>query len=196
MAPHETYKATGDDDKWVSIAAGSEKEWRALCEVMGKPSLADDPRFATAAKRKENEAALDDTITAWTRERDRWEITEALQKAGVAAFPSMSNRDLGEDRHLDERGYLVQLEHPVVGRRIHAGIPWKMSGTPAEVRHAAPLAGADTDEVFERCSVSHSRKSTSCARRKSSSSETTGRRIAARMLFGKAARYFGAPPLL
>src|SRR5207244_2146866 len=87
MAPHETYKAKGDDDKWVSIAAGSEKEWRALCEVMGKPSLADDPRFATAAKRKENEAALDDTITAWTRERDRWEITEVLQKAGVAAFP-------------------------------------------------------------------------------------------------------------
>jgi crotonobetainyl-CoA:carnitine CoA-transferase CaiB-like acyl-CoA transferase len=148
MAPHETYKAKGDDDKWVSIATGSEKDWRALCEVMGKPSLADDPRFATAAKRKENEAALDDTITAWTRERDRWEITEALQKAGVAAFLSMSNRDLGEDRHLDERGYLVRLEHPVVGRRIHAGIPWKMSGTPCEVRHAAPLAGADTDEVL------------------------------------------------
>ena len=60
----------------------------------------------------------------------------------------MSNRDLAEDRHLDERGYLVRLEHPVVGRRIHAGIPWKMSGTPCEVRHAAPLAGADTDEVL------------------------------------------------
>jgi crotonobetainyl-CoA:carnitine CoA-transferase CaiB-like acyl-CoA transferase len=148
MSPHETYKAKGDDDKWVSIAVATDSEFRALCEVMGKPALADDPRFASAASRKANEAALDETITAWTRERDRWEITEALQKAGVAAFPSMSNKDLAEDRHLDERGYLVRLPHPVAGTRVHAGIPWTMSGTPCEVRHAAPLAGADTDEVL------------------------------------------------
>jgi crotonobetainyl-CoA:carnitine CoA-transferase CaiB-like acyl-CoA transferase len=60
----------------------------------------------------------------------------------------MSNKDLAEDRHLDERGYLVRLPHPVAGTRVHAGIPWTMSGTPCEVRHAAPLAGADTDEVL------------------------------------------------
>jgi crotonobetainyl-CoA:carnitine CoA-transferase CaiB-like acyl-CoA transferase len=149
MAPHETYKAKGDDDKWVSIAVGSEDEWRALCRAIGKPALASDARFETAELRKRNEAALDETISAWTRERDRWEVAESLQRAGVAAFPSMSNKDLAEDRHLAERGYLVRLEHPVVGRRIHAGIPWKMSGTPCEVRHAAPLPGADTDEVFK-----------------------------------------------
>jgi benzylsuccinate CoA-transferase BbsF subunit len=148
MAPHETYKAKGDDDKWVSIAVGSEDEWHALCRAIGQPALAGDPRFETAELRKRNEAALDETISAWTRERDRWEVAESLQRAGVAAFPSMSNKDLAEDRHLAERGYLVRLEHPVVGRRIHAGIPWKMSGTPCEVRHAAPMPGADTDEVF------------------------------------------------
>ena len=148
MAPHETYKAKGDDEKWVSIAVGSDVEWQALCNAMGKPSLASDPRFATAEQRKANEAELDEAITAWTRERDRWEITELLQRAGVAAFPSMSNKDLAEDPHLAARGYLVQLEHPVVGKRVHAGIPWKMSETPCAVRHAAPLAGADTDEVL------------------------------------------------
>ncbi len=150
MSPHETYKAKGDDDKWVSIAVATEKEWRALCEAMGKPGLADDSRFATAELRKRNEAALDEIVGAWTRERDRWEVTETLQRAGVAAFPSMSNKDLAEDPHLTERGYLVQLEHPVVGRRIHAGIPWTMSETPCAVRHSAPLAGADTDEVLGR----------------------------------------------
>lgn len=148
MAPHETYKARGDDDKWVSIAVGSEEEWRALCQAMGQPALAGDGRFRSADLRKKNEAALDETITTWTRERDRWEVAETLQRAGVAAFPSMSNKDLAEDPHLTERGYLVRLEHPVVGPRIHAGIPWKMSETPCEVRHAAPLPGADTDEVF------------------------------------------------
>jgi len=150
MAPHETYKAKGDDEKWVSIAVGSEKEWRAFCEAIGQPALASDPRFATAEKRKQNEKALDAIVTAWTREHDRWEATEILQRAGVAAFPSMSNKDLAEDPHLTERGYLVQLEHPVVGKRIHAGIPWTMSETPCAIRHAAPLAGADTDEVLTR----------------------------------------------
>jgi crotonobetainyl-CoA:carnitine CoA-transferase CaiB-like acyl-CoA transferase len=62
----------------------------------------------------------------------------------------MSNKDLAEDPHLTERGYLVQLKHPAVGRRIHAGIPWTMSATPCAVAHAAPLPGVDTDEVLQR----------------------------------------------
>jgi crotonobetainyl-CoA:carnitine CoA-transferase CaiB-like acyl-CoA transferase len=149
MAPHETYKSKGNDDQWVSIAVGTEEEWRALCQAIGKPGIADDPRFSSAELRKKNEAALDAMITLWTRERDKWEAADALQRAGVAAFPSMSNRDLAEDKHLMERGYLLRLEHPEVGRRIHAGIPWKMSGTPSEVRHAAPMRGAHTDEVLK-----------------------------------------------
>jgi crotonobetainyl-CoA:carnitine CoA-transferase CaiB-like acyl-CoA transferase len=150
MAPHETYKALGDDDKWVSIVVATEDEWRALTRAIGQPGLAADERFATAARRKDNETVLDEIITAWTSQRDRWEVAETLQQAGVAAFPSMSNKDLAEDPHLTERGYLVRLEHPVVGKRIHAGIPWRMSGTPCAVQHAAPLAGADTDEVLRR----------------------------------------------
>jgi crotonobetainyl-CoA:carnitine CoA-transferase CaiB-like acyl-CoA transferase len=149
MAPHNCYKTAGDDDKWVSIAVGTENEWRALCAAIGQPALAGDPRFQNAQARKENEDALDGIIARWTRTRDRWEVTRELQHAGVAAFPAMSNKDLATDEHLRERGYLVQMEHPVVGRRIHAGIPWTMSGTPCRIRHAAPLRGADTDPVLK-----------------------------------------------
>jgi benzylsuccinate CoA-transferase BbsF subunit len=148
MAPHECYRAAGDD-KWVSIAVGDEEEWRALCNTMGKPELADDPRFKAAASRKQNEAALDEIVTSWTSQHDRWDITHKLQSAGVAAFPSMSNKDLTEDPHLRERGYLVELEHPEIGKRIHAGIPWRMSGTPCAVRSAAPMRGVDTEEVLK-----------------------------------------------
>jgi benzylsuccinate CoA-transferase BbsF subunit len=149
MAPHDCYKAAGDDEKWVSIAVGTEAEWRALCGAIGQPQLADDARFKTAALRKKNEAALDQIITSWTSARDRWDATRILQAAGLAAFPSMGNKDLAEDAHLQERGYLVELEHPEVGKRIHAGIPWKMSGTPCAVRKPAPLRGADTEDVLK-----------------------------------------------
>jgi crotonobetainyl-CoA:carnitine CoA-transferase CaiB-like acyl-CoA transferase len=149
MSPHETYKTAGDYDKWVSIAVGSEEEWTALCSAMGQPDLAVDARFASAGLRKDNEDALDEIITTWTSERDRWEITETLQRAGVAAYPSMSNKDLVNDPHLAARDFFVRLEHPAVGRREHAGIPWRMSGTPCDVRSAAPMPGADTDHVFK-----------------------------------------------
>jgi crotonobetainyl-CoA:carnitine CoA-transferase CaiB-like acyl-CoA transferase len=148
MAPHNCYKSRGDAEEWVTIAVGSEREWKALSEIMGRPALASDPRFADVARRKQHEDELDAIITQWTSERDRWEITEMLQRAGVAAMPTLNNRDLAHDPHLRERGFLVELEHPEVGQRTHAGIPWTMSATPCKVRNPAPLFGADTDQIL------------------------------------------------
>jgi crotonobetainyl-CoA:carnitine CoA-transferase CaiB-like acyl-CoA transferase len=148
MAPHNCYKTRGGPLDWVTIAVGTESEWRSLCAAIGHPVLADDPRFASAAIRKRNEDELDAIITAWTQPRDRWEITATLQAAGVAAIPTMSSKDLAEDPHLAERGFFPELEHPEAGRRLHTGIPWMMSGTPCRVRRHAPLFGGDTDEIL------------------------------------------------
>ena len=87
-------------------------------------------------------------ITAWTRALDRWEITRLLQAAGVAAFPSMSSRDLESDPQLNERGFFTRLAHPEVGVRTHAGIPWRFADTPNGVRSPAPCIGEHTDEVM------------------------------------------------
>ncbi len=149
VAPHNCYKAKGDDECWVTIAAGSEEQWRALCHAMDAPALAGDARFASAALRKRHEEELDQIITAWTSQRDRWEITELLQDAGVAAFPTMTNQDLAEDPHLIARGFMVELEHPVVGRRRHAGVPWHMWPSQCKVRKPAPLLGADTEDILQ-----------------------------------------------
>ena len=106
--------------------------------------------FAAAMRASATKTQLDAIITAWTQPRDRWEITAMLQAAGVAAIPTMSSKDLAEDPHLAQRGFFPQLDHPEVGRRIHTGIPWTMSGTPCRVQRPAPLFGADTDEVLTR----------------------------------------------
>jgi crotonobetainyl-CoA:carnitine CoA-transferase CaiB-like acyl-CoA transferase len=148
MAPHNCYKTKGGPLDWVTIAVGSEREWRSLCAVIGQPQLAGDPRFADAALRKANEDELDTIITAWTQPRDRWDITRQLQAAGVAAIAVMSSKDLAEDSHLAERGFFPDLIHPEVGHRLHTGIPWTMSGTPCRVRRPAPLFGADTEEIL------------------------------------------------
>ena len=149
LSPHNCYKSRGDAEQWVTIAVGEEQEWRALCQVMEQPALAADSRFLTATLRKAHEDELDAIITAWTTTRDRWEVTEMLQRAGVAAMPTLSNKDLANDSHLGERGFLIELDHLEVGRRTHTGIPWTMSGTPCRVRTPAPLFGADTDDVLK-----------------------------------------------
>ena len=148
MAPHNCYKSKGDAEEWITIAVGNEAEWSALCSAIDQPTLVRDARFATAALRKQNEDALDGIITRWTSERDRWDAAESLQKAGVAAIPTLTNKDLALDPHLRERGFLVELEHPEVSRRTHAGVPWTMSATPCKVRYPAPILGADTDNVL------------------------------------------------
>jgi crotonobetainyl-CoA:carnitine CoA-transferase CaiB-like acyl-CoA transferase len=150
MAPHNCYKARGDAEAWVTIAVGNEVEWTALCGVMEMPAMADDARFRTAPARKRNEAELDRIISAWTSQRDRWEITETLQRAGVAAIPMYTNEDAAKDRHMRERGFLVELPHPEIGAYTHAGVPWTMSHTPCKVRSAAPCLGADTDDVLSK----------------------------------------------
>lgn len=147
MAPHGVFMCVGED-RWVSIACGSDDEWRALCGVMERPDLADDPRFRTLADRKANEDALEDLIMEWTLLRDPYEVKDLCQAAGVAAFPPQMNKELAEDPHMNSRGFFVEKEHPEVGVRKHAGMPWRMSGTPSEVWRAAPVMGQDNDYVF------------------------------------------------
>ena len=150
MCPHNCYKALGDAESWVTIAVGSEPEWRALCRAMDQPSLADDPRFAGAAMRKRHEEEVDRIISQWTAQRDRWETTELLQSHGVAAFPTLNNKDLAEDHHISERGFVVEVDHPEGGTLRESGVPWTMSATPCRVLRAAPSLGANTEEVLSR----------------------------------------------
>ncbi|MBM4259573.1 MAG: CoA transferase [Deltaproteobacteria bacterium] len=147
MAPHNCFRCKGEDE-WVSIACGSDAEWQALCKAIGQPQLGSDARFRTAKERKANEAALEQILTEWTLQRDKWEVTRTLQAVGVAAFPSMNSKDLTEDPHLNERGFIAKLPHAEVGERIHTGIPWLLANSPNIIQRPAPLLGEHTDEVM------------------------------------------------
>ncbi|MFN0091479.1 MAG: CoA transferase [Acidimicrobiales bacterium] len=146
-APHNCYRARGEDD-WLTIAVTTDEEWASLCRVVGG-GLDGDARFATAADRKANEAALDERIAAWAADQDRWDATRALQAAGVAAFPSLSPADLyGGDAQLEARGFLERPDHPLVGRRTVPGIPWIMHRSPNGLQAPAPLLGQHTEEIL------------------------------------------------
>src|SRR5881397_1528758 len=147
MAPHGVFRAAGED-RWVALAVADDAAWARFAAAIGHPGLASDPRWATGAARKRNEDALEEIVTTWTSARSPEETAATLQGAGVAAFTAATNRDLAEDPHLNERGFFVELPHPVVGTRKHVGVPWRMSESDCRVRRVAPCLGADTDQVL------------------------------------------------
>jgi benzylsuccinate CoA-transferase BbsF subunit len=146
MAPHGVFRSAGED-RWVSIAVGSDEEWRSLVAVIDDAELS-SVRYATLRDRKRHEDEIEARLTRWTTTLPADEVTRRLQAAGVAAFPAMTNQDLAEDPHLNGRGFFVDVPHPEVGKRHHAGIPWKLSETPCAVTAPAPCLGEHSREVL------------------------------------------------
>ena len=150
MAPHNAYKCAGGDLKWVTIAVENDAQWEKLIDIMGNPEWAKDPQYAYSLSRWENQEEMDRHIEAWTLNYTQYEITDMLQKQGIAAFPTLSNRGLTEDPHLNERGFFEEIEHPdpEMNNKKYDGILWKMSKTPGKIRYRAPFPGEHNNYVL------------------------------------------------
>jgi crotonobetainyl-CoA:carnitine CoA-transferase CaiB-like acyl-CoA transferase len=146
-APHDAYPAA-EQDQWLTIAVTSDAEWRALCQVIGAPDLASDPRYATLANRLPNQDSLYQTIARWTRQHDKHHAAEVLQAAGVPAAPVNGGKDGAESAYLKARGWFTELDHPDVGRVAHESLPFHFSRTPGGQRFAAPCLGQHTKAIL------------------------------------------------
>ena len=146
-APCNAYPCAGED-RWITIAATNEREWESLLAVMGAAALAGDSRFVTVEARMARQDELDAIIAGWTGDQDAFKLAERLQEAGVPAGPVLRGPDLLADRHYAERGTFVTVDHPQVGPKQYPGLPWKMSGTPGEVRWPSPTLGQHNRDVF------------------------------------------------
>ena len=148
MAPHNYYRCTGGDLRWVAIAVATDEEWNALCKVMGNPEWTKDAKFSDGYSRWKNSEELDGHIEKWTLNYDYYEVAKMLQKVGVAAFPCISTRGMVEDPHLQARGFFEEWDHPEVGRRKYDGLLAKMSKTPPRIGKRAALMGEHNKYVF------------------------------------------------
>ena len=147
MAPHNVYPCLGDD-AWVALAVRSDEEWRSLCQVMGHPELSHDAKFAAPESRKTNEKELDRLVGEWCATRTNSAITASLQAKKIPAGSVMNVVDLLADPHMIARGYVVEMDHPEVGKRSVAGLPISFSAMPQLPYFSAPLLGQHNDFVF------------------------------------------------
>ena len=156
-APHGAFRcaddptSAGSEDRWIAIACGSDEQWAAICDVLGHPEAATDPRFATHDARKANEDALEALVNAWTADRRAEDVMADLQARSVPAGVIQNAQDiLDKDPHVRERAYYQYLDHPETGRSAYDGPCARLSETPGVHRAAAPLFGQHTDEVCRR----------------------------------------------
>lgn len=135
-------------DGFAALAVPPGRGWAVFCETIGRPELAEDPRYVTVAKRVENESEVYAIVEAFTSERTKAELMTVF--GGVIPFSPINDAgDIHAEPHFAARDMLPKLDHPgSAGRFSVAGVPAKLSRTPGAVRHRAPLKGEHTDEVL------------------------------------------------
>jgi benzylsuccinate CoA-transferase BbsF subunit len=145
-APHGVYPCTGND-RWCTIAVNTDEEWGKLGGEMGRPELAQDPRFITLANRKQNEDELNRIVGEWTIKYSPEDIMMRLQAAGVAAGIVENSADLLQDPQLKERDIFWPEQHAEMGKFTHLGQSAMLSKTPAKAYSPSPLIGEHTEQI-------------------------------------------------
>jgi len=129
-----------------------EAVWEALANRVGpevkQPDFAKDPKYATIAERRKNQAGVWEALGEFALNYTKREFMNILNELDVPCGPIMSTEDLFHDEHVKLREMMVELDHPQRGNWWNVGMPIKLSDSPAKIKRS-PLLGEHTDEVLK-----------------------------------------------
>lgn len=133
----------------IVVGAGNDGQFRKLTQMLGKPELADDPRFKTNKERVAHRAELEAELRALLKDRDANEFSQELMKGGVPSAAVLDVSDVMEHPHTKHREMVWEKD----GWR-NVGNPVKLSRTPPKVRTKPKKFGADTRAVLAEAGYS------------------------------------------
>jgi crotonobetainyl-CoA:carnitine CoA-transferase CaiB-like acyl-CoA transferase len=148
ICPADTFYCA--DGTFVAIAAPAPGEFLGLSTAMGRRELASDPRFKDHLTRlkEENAAAILKIIADWAMAKTAEEIEEMAEKYGFAASRVYNVKDVAEDRHFQERGFMTEVDDPLLGQYHDYEFPVMMSRTPPRVRWSVRAVGFDNEYIM------------------------------------------------
>ena len=146
VAPSNVYAAA--DGTEILIAANADAVFARLCEVMGRPELATDDRYATHRARADRLTELDQLIGEWAVTLEGDELLERLNDGGVPAGRIFTAADMVTDPHYAAREMVLRLASQQGWTVPMTGVVPKFSATPGEVRTTGAALGAHTREVL------------------------------------------------
>ncbi|WP_448384307.1 CaiB/BaiF CoA transferase family protein [Desulfosoma sp.] len=140
------------DGEMVAIGAATDKQFQGLCQAMGKPEWAQDPRFATHLERlkEENAVELLEAIRNWAATKTYAELDQLASQHGFGAQKVSNGKDHFEDEHLRKRNFTYYVDDPIYGELYEEGIAPKLSETPGRIKWAGKPVGFDNEYVLKR----------------------------------------------
>ena len=150
-SPYGRFRA---QDGYLNIAGGNEGMWGKLASALGRPELAEDPRFTSPGSRIKNRDPLTAELerTLVTRPVAAW--VDVLNAAGIPTGPVLDMAQVFADPQVLARQMFVQLPHPEVGTFKTTGLPVKLERTPGAITRRPPLLGEHTDELLKEHGLS------------------------------------------
>jgi crotonobetainyl-CoA:carnitine CoA-transferase CaiB-like acyl-CoA transferase len=146
IVPFQNFRAS---DGWLVVGAAKQKFWERLCEAIGRPELAGDPRFATTAARDENRDSLLPILDEVFAQRPVVEWVELLVASGIPASRVNTVLEALEDPQTLAREDVVEHDHPVLGTVRSIRSPLRLSGEERPPGRG-PFRGEHTEEVLVR----------------------------------------------
>ena len=135
-------------DGWLSVVFYDDRHWRAFFDLIGRPELASDPRFADHRSRTTNTEALYGMVAEAMPARSSAEWLGLLRGLDVPAMPVNDVGDVLRDPHLEAVGMFEASEHPTEGRYVRVRNPLRFSSGIDDDRIQPPLLGQHTAEVL------------------------------------------------
>jgi crotonobetainyl-CoA:carnitine CoA-transferase CaiB-like acyl-CoA transferase len=125
--------------------------WERMTQVLGRPDLKDDPRFATSALRREHWGELVKVMAHWLEQFDSREAAvEKLAAGRVPGVPMLMPEEVIAHPHLQARGAFPEVDHPVRGKVRVTAAPFQVDGQPTVPRGPVPYTiGQHTDQVLK-----------------------------------------------
>ena len=145
IVPYQTFDTR---DRPIVVAVGSERQWQRLCDMLGAPDLAADPRFADNGRRVVNRDVLVPLLAEQfaTRPASTW--LPMLEAAEIPSGPVNDVAAAFASEAAVALGMRVEQEHPAWGAISQVGLPLRFSATPASIRLPPPTLGEHSRAIL------------------------------------------------
>ncbi len=133
---------------YVCTIAVEDLHWRSLMKLMGDPEWAKDDMCKNRQSRSAHAPILEPKILEWTAQYTKEELSEMMQQAHIPCFGVADVAEVVGSDQMADRGFFVDIDHPLAGKVKCPGAPFKSSRTPWQLRSAAPLLGGHNEEIL------------------------------------------------
>jgi crotonobetainyl-CoA:carnitine CoA-transferase CaiB-like acyl-CoA transferase len=141
-------------DGYVCALIYNDKQWKAFCDIIGRPEIMARPEFATQESRSQNYKTAYALVADEMKKRSTAFWIEALERGDIPVQKMNTLDDIVSDPHLAAIGYLQMVDHPSEGRIRMLAVPSEWSESKPEYRRHAPRLGEHTREVLREAGLS------------------------------------------